>query len=569
MKVLGIKNNYLKTTRFNSPMFTSKVKSVNYGALSDLYKDKVDKFDDGDRSETKYLGSGLFASVFKFKDSNYVIKKFNKDVSKSDCYQEARMLEKVGSISGSQQLVAEVTTEKGIDYLISTLVKGDDPDPFENPFTQQALKTFTNTLFELDKKGIYHNDLNSGNCKVDPETGRIGLLDYQFAMEIDMSSARKEETLQNLTFPECTIPANMQMFEMATLATYIKKLSPSQAEKFFKEYLSVKGEYHSKRYHYYKSLKAPYLTPENIKYERLMSQVLRKPKPEIVDIYAKKLEVMHSFRKAFGITDENTREIKKPNLPNAGPAFLYAAFQATEYLEKADNLIRNSREPNIVELMKIEKKVAEYWQRKLANSAEGCTEWNTRNVIGKTLGNGDKYPQLMDKYYDGEKLRMLDVYDTIKPQSSDRGKIDTLRFYDDTILERNYKSLFDLTDSLSRKDFSTNTERDLYARFNSQFKDYESALNSAKVLVLPLLHAYALYSITKLYNVGSYNSKVFLIKDKLETMAEPLLKQVLRAVKGESYTLTQALKKDVHLCEMSSRASVAENSFKDYVKRWY
>ena len=488
MKIYAMQNyNLIKQNLLN---FTSKVKNVNYGKINDEYKDKVDRFDDGERSEAEYLGHGLFAKVYRFIDTNFVIKQYNKCMPLSDCRQKAKMLEKVGELSGSQQLMAQVTTENGNEYLISTLVKGEEPDPDANPFNKVALKSFMNTLAELDKKGVYHNDLNTGNCKVDSQTGQIGLLDYQFAMDMDPSN--KYSNLQNLLFPECTLPANIQMFEMANLPSYIKHLGAYRAKDFFKDYLSIKSDYHTRRYHYYRNENISGVTPENIEYEMLMSRALKRPSDKLIDLYAKKSQVMYSFRNAFGLTDENTRDIKRPNLPAAGAAYLYAAYQAYEYLTKANNIISTETDTNLVKLMKTEKKVAQYWLDKLSNSALGTSQWHTRNAQGESalLGAKDKYPESMDYYMYAPIDKIDDMYTTIT-NNDNSGKIDVLTFPYSTGLNSDYKELFTLKDSLKLNDFPA-SDRDLFARFNSCFKDYEAALNNAKVIALPMLHAFTL-----------------------------------------------------------------------------
>ena len=113
------------------------------------------------------------------------------------------------------------------------------------------------------------------------------------------------------------------------------------------------------------------------------------------------------------------------------------------------------------------------------------------------------------------------------------------------------------------------SDRDLFARFNSCFKDYEAALNNAKVIALPMLHAFTLYSAVQLFKHGRYNSKVDLLKNRLEKMAEPLIECVVDAVKGKGGVLSEALRKDYNLSNIYAKNNVANRKFKDYIKLYY
>ena len=563
MKIFCIQNNNCFSNRWK-PNFTSKVTSVNYGKINDEFKDKVDRFDDGNKKEAKYLGHGMFASVYRFLNTNYVIKKFNKGVSINDSRQEAKMLDKVGAVPGSQQLMAQVTTENGNEYLISTFIKGEEPDPVENPFRFQPLKSFMNTLYELDKKEVYHNDLNTGNCKVDPATGQIGLIDYQFAL--DMKPGWTTYNEQYLLFPEQTLPANLQMFEMATLPPYIKKLGRYQAPDFFREYLKLKSEYHKNRYYYYKGAPNSNITKENLDYERLLSTVLRHPSEKVTQVYAKKLQVLHSFRHAFSIVDENTRVQKRPNLTESIPAYLYAAAQAAGYRDKIDEAINSTSDRNTQNLMKLERKTAEFWLELLSSSALGCSQWFVRNAADRLLGAGDKFPEHIDYYWNKPYKDANNIYSVITGDEPS-GKIDVLRF-PDMELEADYKQLFDLTKDFSRTSIWRPDEK-LFSRFNSQFDVYQNALNSGKVILLPALHVFALYSAFKLYKHGGITSKAYQIYNQLDKMSEPLFKAVIDAVNGKGGVLTDAIKKDYSLNKFNDYRRLTNRKFTDFIKYYY
>ncbi len=564
MKIFSIQSNNYSRLQYR-PDFTSKVKKVNYGQINDKFKDKVDKFDDGDKSEAKYLGHGMFASVYRFLGTNFVIKKFNKDVSKEDSRQEAKMLAKVGAVPGSQQLMAQVTTENNNEYLISTFIKGEEPDPVENPFKLQPLRSFMNTLYELDKKGVYHNDLNTGNCKVDPQTGQIGLIDYQFAC--DMKPEEGIDADGYLLFPKETLPANLQMFEMATLPPYIKKLGRYQAPDFFKDYLKLKGEYYRNRYYYYKNANIPDITQENLDYERLSSVVLRKPTEKIIQIYAKKLQVFQSFRHAFGLVDENTRLQKRPNLTEAIPAYLYASAQAADYRDKIDELMNSTSDLNTQNLMKIEKKVAEFWLELLSSSALGCSQWFVRNAVDRLLPGGkDAYPEKIDYYWNHSYQKVNDIYSLIAGDKQPE-KADVLRFPSDSELEPDYKQLFNMTDDFSNR-YIDREDNKLFARFKSQFNLYKNALDSGKVILLPALHIFAMYGAFMLYKHGNSN-RAFRIYEKLDKMSEPLFKAVIDAVKGEGGVLTTIIKNDPSLNKFNDYGRMTNRKFSDFIKNSY
>lgn len=552
MNIMKINNNRNYPYAFN---FKSKVKTVNYGSITQEYKDFVDKFEEGDKSKVKYLGSGLFAKVYRILGTDYVIKMFNKGVSINDSRHEAYMLNEAGNIPDTQQLMAQVTTEKNQEFLITTFVKGEEPDYIEFPLRKKSLAKFLTTLFELDKKEVYHNDLNMGNCKVDPLTGTIGLIDFQFAMK--MHPEYKEYVKNNLLFPNTILPANIQMFEMATLPSYMSKMPESEAQMFFKEYLSLKSEYHKRRYTHYRNDSRFNKISKNLDYELYLSKVLKDPSKEIVDLYAQKLQVLHSFRECFSLTDANTRNLHRSNLPEAGSAFIYATVQAAKYKEKIKNLSATTNDMNIKRLMAIESDSADFWLNKLSSGAIECSQWHIRNCTGNLLSANDKYPETLDFYWNKPNHRFKNLYGMIT-QYEPNQKISCINFSSE--LNTKYEQAFkDIEGFFSI--YNPTYSKNYFANFKTVVNKYKSAINAGKVAELPKLHGYVLHSGKRLLKHSDRSAFLKSSIEKLEEISQPLIMAVVNAAKGNYSTLNEALKCDNLLHKMGANNRVTLRNF--------
>lgn len=382
--------------------FTSRVTNVYRGKLPDGLADKIDRFEEGkndnEDNETIHLGEGMFATVYKFVGEPYVIKESLPDniakIKNNNFSKEAEMLEKVSSVPTSQKLVAQVKTEKDNYYLISTLVQGTKPDPLTNPLSKMHLSSIFKNLRKLDELGIYHNDLNTGNCLIHSD-GSAGIIDYQFATEFSPTATSTND--KELNFPYYMIPANAQMFEMSNLPYYLNKYPSDtdhqEVKAFYKKYLTEKSKYHKERFEIYK--KQPWIHSDALRYEYLQGKVLKNPSDDIVKLQAEKLQIFYAFREVFSTLDRYNQDER--NLLSSVPLSFYAAISAKKFADSAKKMKETTSDPDTKEFLDYEAKLGSYWQKKMIESGTDCFNWVYRAATGHPFNSADDISNKIDE----------------------------------------------------------------------------------------------------------------------------------------------------------------------------
>ena len=369
--------------------FKSKVSRVLLGSLPSELATRVDRFEEfkSDSTNIKPLGQGLFAIAYKFTHTPYAIKESLTDpISRSvngDFTAEANNLVMAKDISRSQKLVALVRTERGNNYLISTYISGTKPHPRENPFNTQQLKSFLDLFLELDTRGIYHGDLNAGNCIVLKHKNDGALIDYQFARKFSYPDSHTND--EYINFPSFVIPANAQMFEHANLCFYIEKMYSGEKD-FFRNYLSLKSDYHDRRRVVFANLGS---TSPAIRYEYLLNKFLKNPTDDILALQALKLQTLYSFREAYSTMDPNKKVDK--HIFSAPYLYLETAFSAKQFVDYAKRLRANSSTFNkeYNEFLDLEIKFGQYWQEKMKKQGINVLNWVYRNASLTPLNASD------------------------------------------------------------------------------------------------------------------------------------------------------------------------------------
>lgn len=371
--------------------FKSKVTDVMLGKAPQELKDKIDRFEEKHDNAT-FLGEGLFARAYLFNGTNIVIKESLKTEkakkTNSDFSQEAKYLAKLPSnLTNSQKLIANVKTEKGNYYLLSTLVNGVKPDNPTGMWEKEHFASLFRGLFELDKNKIFHGDINRGNCLIS-ENGNANLIDYQYAEDINISNTSKNDEMFKV--PPFMAPANSYMFEMANLPFYLSKLSDTnqknEVKDVFVTYLKEKSEYYKNRTNMLRFQKA---SNEMIEYEQLQSKFLKNPSEKTIDVEALKLQTLYSFRQVFSITDKNSES--KHNIIATIPYYLYTAACAKKLIDSAQKYQNSSSDESFKKLMDYEIKFGKYWQDKMLEDLSGSKfssdgeygsyKWIKRNVM--------------------------------------------------------------------------------------------------------------------------------------------------------------------------------------------
>lgn len=480
--------------------FGSKIKKILRGSLPEGLASKIDMFEEThDSSIAKELGRGLFAVASRFNETDFVIKEsLGGELAKKangNFHNEAKFLEEVEGMKNTQHLVAQVVTEKDNYFLISTMVNGKSANPQENPLKPLHFKTILKTLGDLDKREVYQNDLNTGNCFIKPN-GDSSLLDYQFAVKIKPNDSSYNDL--QLNTPSFMMPSNAVMYECSNLPFYLMKLDNDDAKSLFKGYLRAKSNFHEdratmlqKKYGDTSKMK------DAIKYEKLMGHFLKKPSEEMTKLQALKLQVHYGFRQAFTITDKNnpiiTNKITAPLIyhSTAASAKNFADY-AKELKSNPPSNVKGKEKEYFNDLMNYEIKYGNYWRDKMMESGEESLWQVYRNATGKTWSTIDNISHNINQFDDLSIDSISNVSEKILGKTSESPKSSHYVEYDIRQVFKNIAKEINKADKKERpidKKYSKELRKinKLKDKLHKSFKDSFVALNDGK-MVASLLH---------------------------------------------------------------------------------
>ena len=308
-------------------------KAVTFVNIADKFKPiqkdllkETDKFIKGEEDNVEKIGEGVFSKAFTFFKFDNIVIKASKIVD--DFMQEMQALKNLpATLSHSQQFAARAYDDQTNKYyILSTKVEGDSPDPFMTPWNRRTLKNLFTGLFEMDKAGIYHGDLNNGNIKIN-ESGDVNFIDFQWSTKLDENEFFENNNVQCM--PDFIQLQNAQMLEMAEIPFYLSKMNnEDEAKEFMSEYLRGKSKYHGKRndnlynitrfWQHYSQV--PTIN-KGLKYELAQEDVFRSPNKNIMKLETLKIQFLSAFREASKYLDPNT-PVK--NILAAPSSYLYA-----------------------------------------------------------------------------------------------------------------------------------------------------------------------------------------------------------------------------------------------------
>ncbi len=340
------------------------------------------------------MGEGIGGETYKFnhpKLANIVIKR-NKTGYSDDYAKEYKNLALIPThIIGGQEAVARVNN-LGEHYLISTLVPGKCVSR-DNRYTEQHLKNLFNKMFELDKLGIYHGDLNGKNILLNSDN-TVNFIDYQWTEKIAEMNFFDSHKSQKCLLPLSEFPENAQMFEMASMPWYMDSFDTvAEKENFLKTYLKVKAKYHEKRYDYIKKITQNWPYPseksrikQSLDSEQAKAEIYKNPDSDILKLEMKKLQFLSDYRDAYSHVD--------PNLPGrnilAAPAsYLCSISSVQDYRKEIDKLLSLSFSKTKNDYLKSMAEYGEYWYQNLTSYTEDTYKYVMR-MARKTNVKGEE-----------------------------------------------------------------------------------------------------------------------------------------------------------------------------------
>lgn len=330
------------------------------------------------------IGKGLFSEVFQFnKFKNIVIKRpFGND----NLEQEANALKAVpSSLPNSQHFVARAyDDDTNKYYLLSTMVSGKSPHPSTRPWGKDSLKSLFTGMYELDKAGLYHGDLNNGNLKID-SLGDVNFLDFQWGTVTPQYRFYEDNSDQIM--PNFIPIQNSQMFEMAEVPYYLKHLNDNrQCKRFLSDYLSEKSKYHKIRLdniyattrNWQYSSEIPHIEKAK-RYESAQHDVFRSPSEKILNLETLKIHFLSAFREASKYLDPNT--VHKNIIPS-GSSYLYA-LSTLQGLRKKINDYKSSSYGKMADYLKCMEDYTDYWYNNLSEWTENAFYYPYRHTQGR------------------------------------------------------------------------------------------------------------------------------------------------------------------------------------------
>ncbi len=376
------KNNFSqkKQVSFGSSDFEDF--NSKYNSIKTLLRNEVDEFINNGLNVIK-LGEGIGGETYRFnhpKLSDIVIKK-NKIGYNDDYLKEYENLSLIPTnIVGGQEPVARVENS-GQHYLISTFVPGKCVSK-HNRYTKEHLNSLFNKMFELDKLGIYHGDLNGKNILIG-ENGIVNFIDYQWTEKINKINFFDNQKSQKILLPLSEFPENAQMFEMASMPRYLESFDNlAEKEQFMRSYLDAKSNYHKMRYEYIKKITKnwPYSSEKvyinrSLESEKSKAEVYKKVDDNILKLEMKKLQFLSDYRDAYSHVD--------PNLPDrnilASPSsYLCSISSVQDFRKEAVRQLDSSFNKTKSDYLKSMLDYGNYWYKNLTNYTQDTYDYIIR-----------------------------------------------------------------------------------------------------------------------------------------------------------------------------------------------
>lgn len=398
MCIIGV-NAFMIVNRVN---FKSRViyekSKIN---LSEQQKRYIDNFEEGKVYDTKFLGEGVTSKAYYSTSQDFVIKQ-----NKQNPYVPNKKREEMGSLAHennillsigdnvktSQKGIGYVETEKGGQFLLSTLMRGKPANVWSNPFEEKHIDRLLRNLYRLDKTQIIHCDLCRSNLLLDTNFD-VNIIDYQWGEKFNYSYPYANYLLENSFFPPFEMPNNATMFETAALPGYLKSMSKANAEEFLCKYLKNKAIYTEKKYDKMKNN----LNLDNTLSDDIMNFELAKTKAynsqdaSIRTAELLKMNILNTHRRQYSCYDIN--KIEPRNILRAIPLMI----KAKQFADKLST-IRASFSCDET-YFKYMNKYGYFWQNKINRWYPNAIEWLFKVVTGVTKPNGRiLFPEKFDDF---------------------------------------------------------------------------------------------------------------------------------------------------------------------------
>ena len=397
MKISPIKDK----TNFKSVYFENF--NYKFENIRDRLERETERFFNRKNNVTK-IGEGIGGETYRFTDWNInnIVIKTNKPEYSDNYHQEYENLLAIPSEKiGGQEAVARVYDYSAGKYgLISTLVSGK-PASIMNKFNDSHLRSLFDKMFELDKAGIYHGDLNGKNILLN-NSGKVNFIDYQWTQFVNQGNFYDTEKIIKMLLPRSVFPENAQMFEMASLPYYIDKLwLSSDKEGFLRKYLQAKAEYHENRAKYIAILEPNWYSSEkqyiqqSLREERAKANVYRRPDDTVIKLELKKLQFLSDYRDAYSHVDVNMPD---RNIIPSSSAYLCAISSVQDFRREVARELRFCTNADKCEYLRSLETYGDYWYSNLKDYTS-----DTFDYVMRALTNKPSFEETRHRFYINER----------------------------------------------------------------------------------------------------------------------------------------------------------------------
>lgn len=474
MKILPI------DTYYNNINFTSKVTRVINGSVPEDIKDKVDLFEETNGKNDKKLGQGLFAEAYLLGGTNCVIKRSKQGKAEKingDFSMEATALMNIPKdFSHAQSLIGNVETEDGKYYLLTTFMEGKIPDGEKTKWDGKSLASILSSLAKLDSSRVYHGDVSRCNCLI-TEDGEVNLLDFQYCEKFGIETEEDHKiNAKTYKVPFFMAPSNAQMFEESNFATYLSTIDETKARELFKTYLEEKANYHQKRAEAFEKQGVRY---EITEYDKLMAKYLKHPSDEMINLQARKLQLLLTHRFITSSMDTEKQE-DLYNIMSAPVYYLYAIEASNEMSDYAEDLRKETSDPELKKLLKYETDWALFWRSMMKNELEGrygndsAFEWILRNAADSPQNEGDNILPSFIKTSNKPYKQIPDILHTISDT-------DVFLGFEDEIKDNTYYSIGTrITELRKTQSFSSKIKSPFYKDLKEYHKIKQEIMKNLK-----------------------------------------------------------------------------------------
>lgn len=381
------------TSSSNNKKYNTSFKSVNFIEFNDKYRSlknqvysELSKFDSG-IDNASLLGEGKFGNAYRFKNSqlrNVVIKKSKKEYKDNYELEYKNLVQVPNDKVGGQAAIARAYNPATKEYyMLSTMAEGKEISNF-NRYTDNHLRSLFNKMFELDKLGIYHGDLNGKNILL-TNSGDINFIDYQWSQIVPKSNFFDSVKTEMLLLPASHFPENAQMFEMATIPYYLESIgSQRDKEQFLKFYFKNKAQYHLKRCQYIKKVTQnwPYFSElsnirESIASEQAKANVYKNISDSILKLELKKFQFLSDYRDAYGHVDPN---IFDRNILSSSSSYLCSISAVQDFRKEVAKQLKTCVDSDMKTYLKAQQTYGDFWYNSLRTFSSDTFDYVMRAI---------------------------------------------------------------------------------------------------------------------------------------------------------------------------------------------